>query len=156
MSRHRALRLQWAREYCYWALEQWKELPGPMNPKFLHHVDIRIIIRHFPDERLGNQCTMVKTQADSGSIMMWCPRTNNCRNPKFKFCGFLTFVRRICFPKRRLNFPTRQRPLSRSENCMQLVSRAWVWVKRTAWLPNSPDFSPIEHTWDTTGRLLRA
>ncbi|GBM03371.1 hypothetical protein AVEN_256914-1 [Araneus ventricosus] len=72
-KRHCQLRLQWAREYRDWTVDEWKRVAWSDESRFLiHHVYGHVRVCRLPGEQLLPSCTAGHTQAAAGGgIMLW-------------------------------------------------------------------------------------
>ncbi|MCI4379860.1 hypothetical protein PGIGA_G00233280, partial [Pangasianodon gigas] len=52
--------------------EQWKKVAWSDKSHFLlHHVEGRVCVHRLPGEEMAPGCTMERTQAGGGSVMLW-------------------------------------------------------------------------------------
>ncbi|MCI4384032.1 hypothetical protein PGIGA_G00033660 [Pangasianodon gigas] len=64
--------LQWTGEHQNWTTKQWKKVAWSDKSHFLlHHVEGWGRVHRLPGEEMAPACTMGRTQAGGGSVMLW-------------------------------------------------------------------------------------
>lgn len=165
-QRHRAARLQFARNHVRWNRQRWRTVLFSDESRFcLRHIDGRQRVWRRRGERHAEVNVQPRHAYNGGSIMVWAGVTADRRTGLVVIPGILNGQRYIdevlrphVLPFLRqmgLNNATFQDDNARPHRA-RIVDRFLQDnnVRRLEWPAMSPDLSCIEHVWDVLGRAV--
>ncbi|GBM41833.1 Transposable element Tc1 transposase [Araneus ventricosus] len=167
-TRHRQLRLQWAREHRDWTMDEWKRVAWFDESRFLsHHVDGRVGVRRLSGKQFLPSCTAGHTQAGGGGFMFWGTFSWAALGPvvvveqTMKAANYLNIIADQLHPYMAFVFPTGifqqdNAPCHKDRIVLEWFEEYTDEFHLMSWPPTSPDLNPMEHVWYVMERQLRA
>ena len=165
-QRHRAARLQFARNHVRWNRQQWRTVTFSDESRFcLRHIDVRLRVMRQNGERHAEVNMQPRQAYNGGSVMVWAGVTADRRTDLVVVPGILTGQRYIDEILRPHVVPF-LRPMGNNgifqdDNARPHQARIVDGflqannVRRLEWPAMSPDLSCIEHVWDVLGRAVQ-
>lgn len=165
-ARHRAARLEWARERQNWLLREWRNVLFSDETRFALLSDdnrIRVWRERGNQQRLSTAVERLPFQG--GSEMFWGGIMFGRRTPLIHIPQTMTgnfyennIIRPIIYPLRAefgenfIFMDDNARP-HRTRRVQEVLTEGHV--ERMNWPAYSADMNPIEHIWDYIGRAIR-
>ena len=167
--RHKAARLQWARDHMGWNVRSWQRVHWSDESRFLlNPVDGRVRVWGPRNTALQQNHILGTTAFGGGGVTVWGCFSLNCKLDIFVLDGTLTGQKYLDQILRPLvvphfdNHPLANRPIFMDDNARPHRARVvqdylqQEAIQRLPWPAMSPDMNPIEHVWDYLGRKVNA
>lgn len=166
LPRHRAARLQWAREHSGWLLQQWRWVLFTDETRIgLQSDDRRQRVWREPGRHQRLNFPREVAPYQGGTVMFWGGIMFNRRTPLLPIRQNMTsrvymetVIRPIIYPLRNelgenfIFMDDNARP-HRARTVQEALEQGHI--TRLPWPANSPDQNPIENMWDFVSRALR-
>ena len=165
LPRHKAARLQWAKEHKDWTVEKWNSVVWSDESKFnVFHSDGRTYVRRRKSEEFDERCVVGTVKHGGGGVMVWgciCGSETGMMlrvestMDKFRYLRVLEDgMVPSAWAMRGLDyiFMHDNAPCHRAH-----VVRDWLEdqdIAVSSWPAQSPDLNPIENLWDHMERQL--
>lgn len=161
-ARHRAARLNWARQHLGWTRRRWNRIVFTDESKFnLQGADGRIRVWRRKGERLDPANVIQRDRYGGGSVMVWGGISHSGKTELITIRGNLNAVRycnEVIVPAVVPYIANNHADVLQQDNARCHTARYTQTVllqnniEVLDWPAKSPDLSPIEHLWDHIGR----